>query len=94
MGFLFNNHSNAKWNADQKIDKQQHRRDIMGFRTSSRPHHQQQREAELARIQARKDAKADGDGGLFSCATLALAMAGGVIALVSALAYGVAKVVS
>jgi hypothetical protein len=85
---------NSKWNADHQIDKQQHRRDMFGFRTSSRPNHENQRQAELARVQARKDKKAEnGDGGLFSCATLALAMAGGVVALVAALAYGVAKVV-
>lgn len=89
MGILFD--SNSKWNADHKIDKQQHRRDILGFRTSSRPNHESQRDAELLRIQARKEAKANQDGGLFSCATLALAMAGGVLAVLAGMAYGAAK---
>lgn len=87
--------SPSKWNHDHKIDKQQHRRDIMGFRTSARPNHEAQRQAELARVQARKERKAESnDGGLFSCATLALAMAGGVLTLLVAGAVGIAKAVS
>lgn len=87
--------SPSKWNHDHKIDKQQHRRDMLGFRTSSRPNHENQRQAEQERAAARAQAKAEGNGGgLFSCATLALAMAGGVLTLLIAGAVGIAKAVS
>lgn len=49
---------NSKWDADSKVDKTQHRRDIFGFKTSSRPNHEAQREAELDK-KARKKAKSE-----------------------------------
>lgn len=45
---------NSKWDADTKIDKQQHRRDILGFRTTSRPFHEKQRQKELDKKAAKK----------------------------------------
>lgn len=93
VGFLFNNHSNSKWNADQKIDKQQHRRDILGFRTSARPNHAAQRQAELARVQARKDKKAEEGKSDWACLPIAVAMVGGLLATLSGLVYGAAKVI-
>lgn len=51
---------NSKWDADSKVDKTQHRRDILGFKTSSRPNHEAQREAELDK-KALKKAKREAD---------------------------------
>lgn len=48
----------SKWDADSKIDKRQHRNDILGFRTSSRPNHEDKKAKEDARRQDRKDKKA------------------------------------
>lgn len=50
---------NSKWDADSKIDKAQHRRDIVGFRTSSRPNHEDKKYKEDQRRQNRKDKRAD-----------------------------------
>jgi hypothetical protein len=49
---------NSKWDADVKTDKRQHRNDILGFRTSSRPNHEDKKEKEDFRRQNRKDKKA------------------------------------
>jgi hypothetical protein len=49
---------NSKWDADTKTDKTQHRRDIVGFRTSSCPNHEDKRDKELYKKQAKKDKKA------------------------------------
>jgi len=57
---------NSKWNADTKIDRRQHRRDILGFRTSSRPNHESKKEKEDQRRQDRKDAKAARKTGFWS----------------------------
>jgi hypothetical protein len=46
---------NSKWDADSKMDKKQHRRDFLGFRTSSRPFHEEQKAKEDARREARKE---------------------------------------
>lgn len=51
--------SGSKWNADIKIDKAQHRRDILGFRTTSRPNHEVKKPQEDARRAARADRRAD-----------------------------------
>lgn len=66
--------SGSKWNADIKIDKAQHRRDILGFRTTSRPNHEVKKPQEDARREARADrraaAKAEGSS---LCAAILLA---------------------
>jgi hypothetical protein len=49
----------SKWNHDTKIDKRQHRSDIVGWRTSSRPNHEVKRANEDARRAVRKDKRAD-----------------------------------
>jgi hypothetical protein len=50
--------SGSKWNADIKIDKAQHRRDILGFRTTSRPNHEVKKPVEDARRADRRDRRA------------------------------------
>lgn len=45
---------NSRWDADTRTDKQQNRRDILGFKTSSRPNHESQREKELFKKQEKK----------------------------------------
>lgn len=45
----------AKWDADTKMDKAQSRRDILGFRTTSRPNHEAQKQKEDDRRAARKE---------------------------------------
>lgn len=47
--------SGSKWNADTKMDKRQHRNDILGFRTSSRPNHEPKKAKEDARRAAKKE---------------------------------------
>jgi len=57
---------NSKWDADVKTDKTQHRRDILGFKTSSRPNHENQRQKELDKKAARKaKSRADKAAGKF-----------------------------
>lgn len=86
MGIFGN--SGSKWNADIKIDKKQHRRDIVGFRTSSRPNHEDKRQAEDARVARRRErkaaAKAENNGSL--CASILLASALGAAGLASQIA--------
>jgi hypothetical protein len=85
---LFSSNSPSKWNHDIKIDKKQHRRDIIGYRTSSRPNHEDKRWKEEQRVQARKDrkaaAKAENGGTL--CASILLASALGAAGLASQIA--------
>lgn len=52
----------SKWNADIKVDKAQHRRDILGFRTSSRPDHEWKKEKEDARREARRERRQEKKG--------------------------------
>jgi hypothetical protein len=49
---------NSKWDADSKVDKSQHRRDILGFKTSSRPNHESQKERDDAKKEAKKAKRA------------------------------------
>lgn len=85
--------SGSKWNHDMKIDKKQHRRDVIGYRSSSRYNHENRKAAEDARVQARKDKRAENVSSS-ACLPIAVAMAGGLISAVAAAAYGVSKVVS
>lgn len=56
------NGGNSKWDADSKTDKTQHRRDILGFKTSSRPNHESQRDKELWKKEVKKAKKAEKKG--------------------------------
>lgn len=77
----------SKWNADMKVDKKQHRRDIIGYRTSSRPMHEDKKWKEQQRVEARKDrraAKKVEESSL--CASILLASALGAAGLASTIA--------
>jgi hypothetical protein len=84
---------NSKWNADIKIDKAQHRRDIAGFRTSSRANHDNKKMAEDARRQARKDKRAESSSSS-ACLPIAVALTGGAAALLASIGVGISKLVS
>jgi hypothetical protein len=84
---------NSKWNADISPDRKQHARDIVGFRSSSRYKHEDRRAAEDARVQARKDKRAENVSSS-ACLPIAVAMVGGAAAILAALGAGIAKLVA
>lgn len=84
--------SGSKWNHDMKIDKKQHRRDIVGYRSSSRYKHEERRAAEDARVQARKDKKAESNSGGI-CGLMVLGGSGVLAALIAGAVAGVRALV-
>lgn len=51
--------NNSRWDADTpKPERRQTRNDLIGFRTSSRPNHENKKDREDARREVRKDRRA------------------------------------